>query len=97
MEDVCCKRFGVPLISAGLFRRIPTGGGGGAKNPDAADGGNEVTVAISTHTKKNAQFVVFIKERKKYKFQKLLIWLVPRRDALMRPCENLRKEMHTMM
>lgn len=45
MEDVCCKRFGVPPISDGLFNLIPTGGGGGAKKPDAADGGNEVTVA----------------------------------------------------
>lgn len=45
MEDVCCKRFGVPPISVGLFNLIPTGGGGGAKKPDAADGGNDVTVA----------------------------------------------------
>lgn len=45
MEDVCCNRLGVPPISFGLFSLIPTGGGGGAKNPEAADGGNEVTVA----------------------------------------------------
>lgn len=53
MEDVCCNRFGVPLISAGLLSRIPTGGGGGAKNPVAADGGNEVTVASVTTTRKS--------------------------------------------
>lgn len=47
MEEVCCNRFGVPPISLGLFNLIPTGGGGGAKNPEVADGGNEVTVASS--------------------------------------------------
>lgn len=68
MEDVCCKRFGVPLISAGLFRRIPTGGGGGAKNPEVADGGNEVTVAISTHQKKTLSLLFSLK-KEMYKFQ----------------------------
>lgn len=45
MEDVCCNRFELPPISDGLFSLMPTGGGGGARNPEADDGGNEVTVA----------------------------------------------------
>lgn len=65
MEDVCCKRFGAPPISVGLFNRMPTGGGGGAKNPDAADGGNDVTVAFGnkerqTNEQINSHFSVQI-------------------------------------
>lgn len=44
IEDDCCKRFAVPAMS-GLFNRIGPTGGGGARNPDAADGGSDVTVA----------------------------------------------------
>lgn len=70
MEDVCCSRFEEPPISDGLFSLMPTGGGGGAKNPEAADGGNEVTVASGINFKNNMT-LKFKNVRKYTRYSKL--------------------------